>query len=135
MGATKSTDSSTLVLGGTSSVRGTLTGAPNLSPENHVSVYSVVQVQVPMFSRRQVFVKLTPGPISVSSGMVTSMGNPGEAWLHTEVGVTFGPSGWVGGGAGVSVAGGTGVAPGCVGIGLHWDVSAIAWVRLASTVS
>jgi len=36
-------------------------------------------VQVPLLTSRQVFVNETPGAMSVSSGMVTSIGSPGEA--------------------------------------------------------
>ena len=56
-----------------------LPAAPIPSPENKETVYEVVQVQVPAFCSRQVLVKVFPGIIWVSSGMVTSIGFPAAA--------------------------------------------------------
>ena len=54
---------------------------PSASPEANTSVYEVVQVQVPIFLSRQVFVKVRPGRTLVPSGTVTSAMN----WARSQL--------------------------------------------------
>jgi len=52
-----------------------------MSPVSKTSAYEVVQVQLPMFFKRQVFVKAAPGAKGVPSGTVTSAMN----WAQSHV--------------------------------------------------
>ena len=62
-------------------------GASIWSPPVKTRLYAVVQLHVPAFLSRQVFVKATPGPMVAPSGMVTSLTN----WMCSHgVGVNVG---------------------------------------------
>jgi hypothetical protein len=113
-----------------------LAAAPIPSPENKEMVYDFVQVQVPAFCNRQVLVKVLPGVIWVSSGMVTSIGFPAAATsqvLVTAPVVLVGAVVLVTGSVLVGEGGGGGVLVGGV-VGVAAGVLADASVRRASTV-
>src|SRR3990172_6205943 len=96
-------------------------------------------MQVPTFCKRQILVKSWLGCMSVSSGMVTSIGLPGAAWSQRLSGVEVDRGGF---GVEVTPPVGVGVAgvslaswSGTVGVVVEpWAVSLKDSVRRASTV-
>ena len=72
VGAVRDTDNCTCFEGATDAVR--LVDAPPIrSPLTKTSLKVVSQVQVPVFCNAQVLTKISPGVMTVLSGMVTSL--------------------------------------------------------------
>ena len=92
-----------------------------------------------MFFIRQILVKATPGDMTVSSGIVTSMGFPAVAWSHTGDGVRVDGGAVLEGGDGVCwglSVGEVGMMPlsVCAGVSSPAGFVSAALVSLAFTV-
>jgi hypothetical protein len=118
---------STVPPGGTLTFSGEESGAPKDVPSLYTTVYAVVHVQVPIFLKRQVFVKDAPGCILVPSGKVTSEMNC--AWSQASSGVTG-----VLVGVAVNVSVGEGVSVGVL-LGVSVDVGVAVGVSVEVCVA
>src|SRR3972149_6739316 len=122
VGATISTDRSTVSPGRTLPDNATVAGAPIALPSTNTRSWAEVQMRVPLSTRREVLVNLAPAAISVPSATVTSLTKP-AALLGSTICVAVA----------VGTAVGTWVATTTVWLGVIW--TGAGWVAVAAGVT